>query len=56
MPFVRISLMQGKAARFAQKFGAIVYRTMADTFTVAPGDIFQMALIASRTVELKKLF
>jgi phenylpyruvate tautomerase PptA (4-oxalocrotonate tautomerase family) len=29
MPLVRISLMRGNPAGFAQKIGAIVYRTMA---------------------------
>ena len=42
MPLVRISLMRGKAAGFAQKIGAIVYRTMVDTINVPPGDNFQI--------------
>lgn len=42
MPLVRISLMRGKPAGFAQKIGAIVYRTMVDTINVPPGDNFQI--------------
>ena len=30
MPLVRISLMRGKPAGFAQKVGAVVYRTFGD--------------------------
>lgn len=42
MPLVRISLMRGKPAGFAQKVGAIVYRTMVDTINVPPADNFQV--------------
>ena len=42
MPLVRISLMRGKPVGFAQKIGAIVYRTMVDTINVPPGDNFQI--------------
>jgi len=42
MPLVRISLMRGKPAGFAQRIGAIVYRTMVDTINVPPGDNFQV--------------
>jgi len=42
MPLVRISLMRGKPAEFAQQVGAIVYRTMVDTADVPPGDNFQI--------------
>ena len=42
MPLVRISLMRGKPAGFAQKVGAVVYRTMVDTINVPPGDNFQI--------------
>ena len=42
MPLVRISLMRGKPAGFAQKIGAIVYRTMVDTINVPSGDNFQV--------------
>jgi phenylpyruvate tautomerase PptA (4-oxalocrotonate tautomerase family) len=42
MPLVRISLMRGKPTGFAQKVGAVVYRTMVDTIDVPPGDNFQV--------------
>jgi phenylpyruvate tautomerase PptA (4-oxalocrotonate tautomerase family) len=42
MPLVRIALMRGKPAGFAQQVGAIVYRTMMDTINVPPGDNFQI--------------
>ena len=42
MPLVRISVMQGVPAGFLQKIGAVVYRTMADTIQVPPGDNFQI--------------
>jgi phenylpyruvate tautomerase PptA (4-oxalocrotonate tautomerase family) len=42
MPLVRISLIRGKPPGFAQKIGAIVYRTMVDTINVPPGDKFQV--------------
>jgi 4-oxalocrotonate tautomerase len=42
MPLVRISLMQGKTARFRRKVGEIVYQTMIDTINVPPKDNFQI--------------
>lgn len=42
MPLVRISLMQGKTAKFRRKVGIMVYQTMMDTINVPPKDNFQI--------------
>jgi 4-oxalocrotonate tautomerase len=42
MPLVRISLMQGRIAKFRRKVGEIVYQTMLDTINVPPKDNFQI--------------
>jgi 4-oxalocrotonate tautomerase len=42
MPLVRISLMQGKTAKFRHKVGEIVYQTMVETINVPPKDNFQV--------------
>jgi len=42
MPLVRISLMQGKTAKFRRKVGEIVYQAMMDTINVPPKDNFQI--------------
>jgi len=42
MPLVRISLIQGKTAKFRRRVGEIVYQTMMDTINVPPKDNFQI--------------
>lgn len=42
MPLVRISLVQGKSARYGRQVGAVVYRTKVDTLKVPLKDNFQI--------------
>ena len=42
MPFVRIDLVEGRGAAFAQTLGDLVYRAMAETIDVPADDKFQI--------------
>ncbi len=42
MPFVRISLLQGRPPQYLQNLSTTVHQAMVDTFDVPPSDRFQM--------------
>ncbi|WP_277964894.1 tautomerase family protein [Pseudomonas sp. RIT-To-2] len=42
MPFVRISLLQGRSAEYLQALSDGIHQAMVDTFDVPPSDRFQI--------------
>ena len=42
MPFVRISLLQGRSPEYLQALSAGIHQAMVDTFDVPPSDRFQL--------------
>ena len=42
MPLVRIDFIEGKTPDYGKEIGQIVYRALADVFSVPKGDLFQV--------------